>query len=146
MTDTGVHQRNSSREPPGARSVENRDEPRRRPSHSRWECKSHVLFIPECSRKTLYEKLRPHLGEVLKKLAVQGMHDGRRAPDAESRAHADIDTAKVRGIAGSGIHQWQERVRHYSSHAANSSISARIRAVLLFHQGLIPFPQFMDLG
>ena len=39
-------------------------------SHSRWECKYHVVFIPKCRRKTLYEKLRPHLGEVLKKLAV----------------------------------------------------------------------------
>lgn len=39
-------------------------------SHSRWEGKYHVVFIPKCRRKTLYEKLRPHLGEVLKKLAV----------------------------------------------------------------------------
>jgi len=40
-------------------------------SHSRWECKYHVVFIPKCRRKTLYEKLRPHLGEVFKKLAAQ---------------------------------------------------------------------------
>ncbi len=39
-------------------------------SHSRWECKYHVIFIPKCRRKTLYEQLRPHLGEVFKKLAV----------------------------------------------------------------------------
>lgn len=38
-------------------------------SHSRWECKYHVVFIPRCRRKALYEQLRPHLGEVLKKLA-----------------------------------------------------------------------------
>jgi len=30
-----------------------------------------VVFIPKCRRKTLYEKLRPHLGEVFKKLAEQ---------------------------------------------------------------------------
>jgi len=40
-------------------------------SHSRWECKYHVVFIPKCRRKTLYEKLRPHLGEVFKTLAEQ---------------------------------------------------------------------------
>jgi len=40
-------------------------------SHSRWECKYHVVFIPKCRRKTLYEKLRPHLGDLFKKLAVQ---------------------------------------------------------------------------
>ena len=40
-------------------------------SHSRWECKYHVVFIPKCRRKTLYEKLRPHLGEVFRQLAAQ---------------------------------------------------------------------------
>jgi putative transposase len=30
-----------------------------------------VVFIPKCRRKTLYEKLRPHLGEVFKRLAEQ---------------------------------------------------------------------------
>jgi len=38
-------------------------------SHSKWECKYHVVFIPKCGRKKLYEQLRPHLGEVFKKLA-----------------------------------------------------------------------------
>jgi putative transposase len=40
-------------------------------SHSQWECKYHVIFIPKCRRKTLYQGLRPHLGEVLKRLAEQ---------------------------------------------------------------------------
>ena len=40
-------------------------------SHSKWECKYHVVFIPKCRRKTLYEQLRPYLGEVFRKLAVQ---------------------------------------------------------------------------
>jgi len=40
-------------------------------SHTRWECKYHVVFIPKCRRKALYEKLRPYLGEVLRKLAAQ---------------------------------------------------------------------------
>ncbi len=39
-------------------------------SHSRWECKYHVIFIPKCRRKVLYEQLRPHLGEIFKKLAM----------------------------------------------------------------------------
>ena len=33
-------------------------------SHSVWECKYHVVFIPKCRRKVLYENLRQHLGEV----------------------------------------------------------------------------------
>ena len=38
-------------------------------SHSKWECKYHVVFIPKCRRKTLYEQLRRYLGEVLRDLA-----------------------------------------------------------------------------
>jgi len=38
-------------------------------SHSRWECKYHVVFIPKCRRRSLYEQLRQHLGEVFHKLA-----------------------------------------------------------------------------
>ena len=38
-------------------------------SHSRWECKYHVVFIPKCRRKALYARLRMHLGEVFRQLA-----------------------------------------------------------------------------
>lgn len=40
-------------------------------SHSKWECKYPVVFIPKCRRRTLYEGLRKHLGEVFKRLAAQ---------------------------------------------------------------------------
>jgi putative transposase len=40
-------------------------------NHTKWECKYHVVFIPKCRRKTLYTQLRPHLGEVFKRLAQQ---------------------------------------------------------------------------
>jgi len=40
-------------------------------SHSKWECKYHVVFIPKCRRKILYEQLRRHLGEVFRNLAEQ---------------------------------------------------------------------------
>jgi len=38
-------------------------------SHSRWDCKYHVVFIPKCRKKLLYASLRKHLGEVFRKLA-----------------------------------------------------------------------------
>jgi putative transposase len=38
-------------------------------SHTRWECKYHVVFIPKCRRKKLYGELRKHLGEVFRELA-----------------------------------------------------------------------------
>ena len=40
-------------------------------SHSKWECKYHIVFIPKCRRKVLYGNLRQHLGEVFRKLADQ---------------------------------------------------------------------------
>jgi putative transposase len=40
-------------------------------SHTKWDCKYHVVFIPKCRRKTLYVELRQHLGEVFRQLAGQ---------------------------------------------------------------------------
>ena len=40
-------------------------------SHSKWECKYHVVFIPKRRRKTLYGELKKHLGEVFHRLAQQ---------------------------------------------------------------------------
>ena len=40
-------------------------------SHTRWECKYHVVFISKYRRRTLYEELRKHLGEVFRRLAAQ---------------------------------------------------------------------------
>ena len=41
-------------------------------SHTRWDCKYHlIVFIPKCRRKTLYAKLRAHLGEIFRNLAIQ---------------------------------------------------------------------------
>jgi putative transposase len=40
-------------------------------SHTRWECKYHVIFIPKYRRKVLYGQLRKYLGEVLRRLAEQ---------------------------------------------------------------------------
>ncbi len=40
-------------------------------SHTRWECKYHLVWIPKGRRKVLYGQLRKHLGEVLHGLASQ---------------------------------------------------------------------------
>ena len=40
-------------------------------SHSKWECKDHVVFIPKYRRRVLYGQLRSHLGEVFHRLARQ---------------------------------------------------------------------------
>ena len=40
-------------------------------SHTKWECKYQVVFIPKCRRKVLYGKIRQDLREVLHELAKQ---------------------------------------------------------------------------
>jgi putative transposase len=40
-------------------------------SHTKWECKYHVVFIPKYRRKVLYGELRQHLGDMFRKLALQ---------------------------------------------------------------------------
>ena len=40
-------------------------------SHTVWDCKYHVVWIPKYRRKTLYEQLRKNLGHVLRELARQ---------------------------------------------------------------------------
>jgi putative transposase len=40
-------------------------------SHTKWECKYHVVFIPKGRRKVLYVQLRKYLGEVFHQLARQ---------------------------------------------------------------------------
>ena len=53
-------------------------------SHTTLDCKYHVVFIPKCRRKTLYQELRRQLGEVFRKLALQKeskVEEGHPMPD-----------------------------------------------------------------
>jgi REP element-mobilizing transposase RayT len=53
-------------------------------SHTKWECKYHIVFIPKCRRKTLFGQIRQHLGEVFRKLAAQKeswIEEGHMQPD-----------------------------------------------------------------
>lgn len=38
-------------------------------SHSKWDCKYHVVFIPKCRKKALYGKVRAYLKQVFHELA-----------------------------------------------------------------------------
>jgi|SRR6056300_814526 putative transposase len=40
-------------------------------SHTRWQCKYHVVFIPKCRRKKLFGVLRKEIGPVFRRLAEQ---------------------------------------------------------------------------
>ncbi len=56
----------------------------KRLSHSVWECKYHVVFIPKYRRKVLYGQVRRELGKVLRTLARQKeceVEEGHLLPD-----------------------------------------------------------------
>ena len=40
-------------------------------SHSKWDCKYHVVFVPKYRKKVLYGKIRKFLGAVFHELAQQ---------------------------------------------------------------------------
>ncbi|MDF1827372.1 MAG: IS200/IS605 family transposase [Legionellaceae bacterium] len=40
-------------------------------SHSKWDCKYHVVFVPKYRKKVLYGKIRKYLGPLLHALASQ---------------------------------------------------------------------------
>jgi len=40
-------------------------------SHSKWDCKYHIGFIPKRRRKALFVQVRSHLGEIFHALARQ---------------------------------------------------------------------------
>lgn len=53
-------------------------------SHTKWECKYHIVFIPKNRRKALYGELRRELGSVFRGLARQReseIEEGHLMPD-----------------------------------------------------------------
>ena len=40
-------------------------------SHSKWDCKYHIIFIPKMRKSKLYGDIRPRLGQIFHALAVQ---------------------------------------------------------------------------
>ena len=59
-------------------------------SHSRWECKYHVVFIPKYRKKRIFGVLRTQLGGVFRKLAEQKesqIEEGHVMPD---HVHATV--------------------------------------------------------
>ena len=53
-------------------------------SHSKWDCKYHVVFIPKRRRKAMFGNIRRHLGAIFHELARQkecAIIEGHLMPD-----------------------------------------------------------------
>jgi putative transposase len=77
-------------------------------SHTNWECKYHVVFIPKRRRKTLYGELRRHLGEVFRK-ERDPLGPGLRRTEAKLRRSALLGQRLLRLNRGAG----QQAIREY---------------------------------
>src|SRR5215472_4668751 len=86
----------SNRGPPSTRKEVSSIDEYESLSHTKWECKYHVVFIPKCRRKT-------QAG------GTKGKQNRGRAPSSGPRAHDDLDPAKIRRVSGGRVHQGQER-------------------------------------
>jgi putative transposase len=72
------------RRPPKAQRKESHMTQYRSLSHTRWECKYHIVFIPKYRKKVLYAELRRHLGDLFRKLTEQKesrVEEGHLMPD-----------------------------------------------------------------
>ena len=39
-------------------------------THTRWNCKYHIVFVPKYRRKVIYGKLRKEIGTIIRQLCV----------------------------------------------------------------------------
>jgi putative transposase len=56
-------------------------------SHSKWNCKYHIVFVPKYRRKVLYGKIRAFLGPVIRELAKQRNSDILEGHMVQDHAH-----------------------------------------------------------
>ena len=71
-------------------------------NHTKWECKYHVVFIPKCRRKSLYQGLRRYLGEVFRRLAEQKESQIEGERYVEHRAYSGAGEVRLSGAVGLG--------------------------------------------
>ena len=78
-------------------------------SHSKWNCKYHIVFPPKYRRKVIYQKIKVDIGKILRRLCENKgveIHEAEACPD---HIYASKYTAKHRR---STIHGIPERQKH----------------------------------
>jgi len=72
-------------------------------SHTRWDCKYHIVFIPKKRRKMIFASIRKHLGEVFHDLARQKgiiIEEGHLMPDHVHRCLSIPPKYSVLNVVG----------------------------------------------
>src|SRR5437879_3356226 len=95
-------------------------------SHSKWDCKYHVVFVPKRRRKAIFGQARRQLGAIFHALARQkGMPDYRGSSDAGSRAYVHRHSPQTPGGIGDRISQREECDRHRSPERQGAQLYGR---------------------
>ena len=72
-------------------------------SHTRWECKYHVVFIPKYRKKSIYGWVRKELGPIMRGLAQQKevvVEEGHLMPDHVHMLLSIPSKYSVSGVVG----------------------------------------------
>jgi putative transposase len=77
-------------------------------SHTRWDCKYHVVFIPKRRKKLIFVKLRKLSVKYYMTLQTRRKVRFWKAIYAGSHTHVYKYTAEVFGIAGCWFHKRQK--------------------------------------
>ena len=79
-------------------------------SHTKWECKYHVVFYSEVPSKDAVCGIAKAADRSVSGISqAEREQDRRRASDARSRTHAAGDSPEVRCVAGGGVYESEER-------------------------------------
>ena len=69
-------------------------------SHSKWNCKYHIVFAPKYRRRVFYKDKKRAIGEILRKLCEW---KGVNIIESEVYTYVGRDTAKILGFEIYGI-------------------------------------------
>jgi len=63
-------------------------------SHSKWDCKYHIIFVPKRGRKAIFGQTRCHLDRFPCAGQAKGVSDYHGTPDAGPCAYVHRDSPK----------------------------------------------------
>ena len=100
-------------------------------SHTKWDCKYHIVWIPKYRKKVLYGQLRKELGPVLRELAAQKESEVIEGQLVVDHVHMLISippkysVAQVVGYLKGKSAMWVARTRGRSRNFTGQSFWAR---------------------
>lgn len=76
-------------------------------SHTKWDCKYHIVFILKCRKKNIFGAIRSDLGRVSREFARQKeceIVEGHSMPD-HVHSYADINTTEICSFSSCWVHK-----------------------------------------